>query len=93
MREVVSRHETAEGSGTVAAAMATLAAETFHGIQPLGLVIRSRAAVEEVYRRVLPSQQRTVADRKRKSVWFSWVACCASTSFWLKPLAGRRFRM
>jgi hypothetical protein len=71
MLELVSRHEVAEGTGDVAAAMATLAPETFHELQPLGVKIRSRATVENMYERVLPSQKETVAEGRRNGVWFS----------------------
>jgi hypothetical protein len=71
MLELVSRHEIAEGTGDVAAAMATLGEETFHELHPLGVKIRERASVNEMYRRVLPSQKQTVAGGKRNAVWFS----------------------
>jgi len=71
MLDLISRHEIAEGTGDVRAAMATLGQETFHEIHPLGVSIRSRATVEEMYGRVLPTQKETVAGGRRKAVWVS----------------------
>jgi hypothetical protein len=51
---LISRHARAESAGKLDAVMDTICNNPHYEIHPLGLIITTRAAVHEYYRRILP---------------------------------------
>jgi hypothetical protein len=71
MLALMAQHDLAEGNGDVDAVMKTVCANPEYEFQPLGYHIRSREAVAEMYRRILPSQKDAVKALQRKTQWFA----------------------
>lgn len=89
MAALMARHDAAEAIGDVAAVMETVCSEPRYEFQPLGYHIRSREAVAEMYRRLLPSQKDVVKGAKIMNRWFSDNGYAVEYEFNIVDVTGR----
>jgi hypothetical protein len=71
MVALMAQHDGAEARADVEGVMKTVCANPAYEFQPMGIHIRSREAVAEMYRRLLPSQGDVVKGAKIANRWFS----------------------
>ena len=89
---LMAEHDAAEATGDVAATMKTVCANPSYEFQPLGYHIRSREAVAEMYRRLLPSQREVVRGAKIKNRWFSRDGYVVEFEFDIADSSGAPFK-
>lgn len=96
---MVRRHMDAELAQDIDAVMATLVTDPYYEIHPLGLRIRGRAAVREMYRKLLPgsfdliveSQAMTFNTGDPKHVWIGPDGVVIREFCTVQPPDGSRF--